>query len=325
MDVDGPSALRLLLALGWLLAAALVTLVVIRVLGIERGTLLALLVGALPLSLLPAYGIVVLGALLRRRLLAATGGVLILAHLLVIAPTVGAADLPAQAAGAPRLRVVTANLYVRNPTPELAGRALRALRPDVLVVPELDARGLAGLQASGLLDDLPFAVTQSGGQPETVGLFSRLPLRDIDIRSAAGRRLPRATVTVAGTDVRLLAAHPLPPILVYEPLWRRSLRDLAAEARALELPAVVAGDLNADRDHALFRALLAAGLRDAHDERGRGLARTWPASFPVLQLDHVLVRDRAGVRLAVLDVAEAEVPGSDHQAVVADLAVLAAQ
>jgi endonuclease/exonuclease/phosphatase family metal-dependent hydrolase len=45
----------------------------------------------------------------------------------------------------------------------------------------------------------------------------------------------------------------------------------------------------------------------------------------VLQLDHVLVRDRAGVRLAVIDVAEAEVPGSDHKAVVADLAVLAAQ
>ncbi|MDQ3610340.1 MAG: endonuclease/exonuclease/phosphatase family protein [Actinomycetota bacterium] len=316
---------QLLLALSWLLAAALVTLVVIRVLGIERGTLLALLIGALPLSLLPAYGIVILGAPLRRRLLSATGGVLILAHLLVIAPTVGAADLPAQAASAPRLRVVTANLYVRNPTPELAGRALRALRPDVLVVPELDVQGLAGLQASGLLDDLPFAVTQSDGQPETVGLFSRLPLRDIEIRSAAGRRLPRATVTVAGTEVRLLAAHPLPPILIYEPLWRRSLRDLAAEARALELPAVVAGDLNADRDHALFRALLDTGLRDAHDERGRGLARTWPASFPVLQLDHVLVRDRAGVRLAVLEVAEAEVPGSDHLAVVADLAILSAQ
>jgi endonuclease/exonuclease/phosphatase (EEP) superfamily protein YafD len=295
------------------------------VLGIERGTLLALLVGALPLSLLPAYGIMLLGALLRRRLLAATGGALVVAHLLVIAPALGAADLPAQAEGAPRLRVVTVNLYVRNPTPELAGRALRALRPDVLVVPELDARGLAGLRASGLLDDLPFAVTQSDGQPETVGLFSRLPLRDIEIRAAGGRRLPRATVSVAGTDVRLLAAHPLPPISVYEPLWRRSLRDLAAEARALELPAVVAGDLNADRDHSLFRALLETGLRDAHDERGRGLARTWPASFPVLQLDHVLVRDRAGVALVVVDVAEAEVPGSDHKAVVADVSVLAAQ
>ncbi|MBW3640325.1 MAG: endonuclease/exonuclease/phosphatase family protein [Actinobacteria bacterium] len=285
--------------------------------------MLVLLVGALPLTLLPAYGVVVVGALLRRRLLATVGGALVLAHLLIIAPALGAADR--HAAGAPELRVVTANLYVRNPTPELAGRALRALRPDVLVVPELDARGLAGLRASGLLADLPFAVTQSSDRAETVGLFSRLPLRDIDIRSAAGRRLPRATVSVSGTDVRLLAAHPLPPISVWEPLWRRSLRDLAAESRALELPAVVAGDLNADRDHALFRALLDTGLRDAHDERGRGLARTWPASFPVLQLDHVLVRDRAGVQLVVLDVAEAEVPGSDHQAVVADLAVLPAQ
>lgn len=314
----------MLLAFSWLLAAALVTVVSIRLLGIERGTVLALLVGALPLTLLPAYGVMLLGALLRRRLLAATGGALVVAHLLVIAPALGAAELPAQLTGAPRLRVVTANLYILNPTPELAGRGLRALRPDVLVVPELDARGLAGLRASGLLDDLPFAVMQSDGQPETVGLFSRLPLRDIKIRAAGGRRLPRATVSVAGTDVRLLVAHPLPPISVYEPLWRRSLHDLAAEARLLELPAVVAGDLNADRDHALFRALLETGLRDAHDERGRGLARTWPASFPVLHLDHVLVRDRAGVALVVVDVAEADVPGSDHKAVVADLAVLPA-
>ena len=85
---------------------------------------------------------------------------------------------------------------------------------------------------------------------------------------------------------------------------------------------VVAGDLNADRDHALFRRLLATGLQDAHDVRGRGLARTWPASFPILHLDHVLVRDGAGTRLVVLKVDEADLPGSDHKAVVADLAVL---
>ena len=84
----------------------------------------------------------------------------------------------------------------------------------------------------------------------------------------------------------------------------------------------MAGDLNADRDHAAFRDLLATGLRDAHDERGRGLARTWPERFPLLHLDHVLVRDGAGAGIAVLDVREVEVPGSDHLAVVADLAVL---
>lgn len=86
---------------------------------------------------------------------------------------------------------------------------------------------------------------------------------------------------------------------------------------------VVAGDLNADRDHAAFRRLLDAGLRDAHDERGQGLARTWPAGLPVLHLDHVLVRDAGEVHLVPLEVREVDVPGSDHRAVVADLAVLA--
>ena len=59
--------------------------------------------------------------------------------------------LPAQAASAPRLRVVVSNLFVLNPDPSEAGRALRRLDADVVVVPELDARGLAGLRRSGLL------------------------------------------------------------------------------------------------------------------------------------------------------------------------------
>ena len=240
----------------------------------------------------------------------------------MVAPAVGAADLPDGAADAPRLRVVTANLYVLNPSFAAAGRSLRGLRPDVLVVPELSADGLAGLRASGLLADLPHSVVELDGRAETVGLFSRLPLADVTTRASAARALPRATVRVDGLAVRVLAAHPLPPLSVFQRLWRASLADLVREAGQVDLPLVVAGDLNADRDHAPFRDLLATGLRDAHDERGRGLARTWPASLPLLHLDHVLVRDGAGGRLAVVDVREAQVAGSDHLAVVADVAVL---
>jgi endonuclease/exonuclease/phosphatase (EEP) superfamily protein YafD len=306
----------LLLALARLVALALAALVVVRLLGLERGSVLALLVGALPLTLLPAYGVLTVGAALRRPLLAGAGALLVLAHLLVVAPTLGADELPEGALEAPRLRVVTANLYVRNPDPRRAGQALVALRPDVLVVPELSAEGLEGLRAAGLLDALPHSVTRLGTREETVGLFSRLPLRDVTTRSSAGRELPRATVRVGGVDVRLLTAHPLPPLSVFQPLWRASLADLAREARGVDLPLVVAGDLNADRDHAAFRDLLDTGLRDAHDAVGRGLARTFPASLPVLHLDHVLVRG-----LVALEVREATVPGSDHKAVVADLAV----
>jgi len=43
--------------------------------------------------------------------------------------------------------------------------------------------------------------------------------------------------------------------------------------------------------------------------------------MPVLQLDHVLVRDGAGGRLTPLAVREVRVPGSDHLGVLADVAV----
>lgn len=298
-------------------------LVAVRAVGGEDGTVLALLVGALPLTLLPAYALLVLGALVRRRALVVVSAALVLAHLLVVAPALGAASLPAGVEDAPRLRVVVANLYVLNPDPARAGRALRALRPDVLVVPELDADGLAGLRAAGLLEDLPHTITQAESRDETVGLFSRLPLRGTSTRPVGGRALPRATVDVGGVAVRLLAVHPLPPISVFEGLWRAALLDLLGEVQDLDGPAVVAGDFNADRDHAPFRRLLGEGrLRDAHDERGRGLARTFPAYAPVLHLDHVLVRDGADAQVVVRAVREFAIPGSDHLGVVADLAVL---
>jgi endonuclease/exonuclease/phosphatase family metal-dependent hydrolase len=310
------------LVLAWSVAVALAVLLALRALGAERGTMLALLIGALPVTLLPAYVLLALAAAWRRRLLAAVAFALVVGHLLVVAPTVGAAELPPQAAQAPRLRVVVSNLYVLNPDPEEAGRALRALDPDVVVVPELDGRGLAGLRSSGLLDDLPHLVAELGTRQETVGLLSRLPLEDVSTRSAGGRELPRATISVGGTDVRVLAVHPLPPLSVFELLWRQSLWDLAREVEETELPMVVLGDFNADRDHAAFRPLLDAGLRDAHDQRGRGLVRTWPARSPVLHLDHVLVGDGAGERIVVREVSELRLPGSDHLTVVADLAVL---
>ena len=308
--------------LAWTVAVGLAVLVGVRALGAERGTAMALLVGALPLTLLPAYALLALGALWRRRLLTVVALGLVGAHVLVLAPCLGAVPVPASAAGAPQLRVVVSNLYVLNPDPAEAGRALRRLDADVVVVPELDARGLRGLRRSGLLADLPHVVAELGHREETVGLLSRLPLEEVSTRPVGGRELPRATVDVDGTPVRLLAEHTLPPLSVFEQLWRTAFADLADEVRAVEQPAVVLGDFNADRDHAPFRELLRTGLRDAHDERGRGLTRTFPAWLPVLHLDHVLVRDGAGQRLVVRDVREVELPGSDHRTVIADLAVL---
>lgn len=302
----------------WLVVLA--TVVVVRLAGVEDGTVLVLLVGSLPLALLPAYPLALAFVVTRRWGTAAVAAAVATAHLLLVLPSLDAAPRPV---GGTALRVVSANLYVLSQQQRAAGEVLRDLRPDVLVVTELDAEGLAGLRAGGALDGLPHELVRFDGRSETVGLFSRFPLTDQAVRRTGGRALPRATVVVGGQPLRLLAEHPLPPVGPLQGQWRTALTDLRRELQATGLPVVVAGDLNADRDHLLLRRILDDGARDVHDERGRGLVRTWPASFPLLDLDHVLVRDGQDARLGVADVAEAAVPGSDHLAVVADLRLLA--
>ncbi len=305
-----------------LVAVALLALVVVRLSGWSSGRYLAALLVALPLSLLPSYALLLVAVLRRDRWLGAGAAALVLAHVLVVLPGLGAADLPAGARDAPRLRVVAANAFKANPRPGELAEALRALHPDVLVVGELTPRGLAALQDAGVLADLPRSTVR--GRPGDVEVFSRLPVRDPTWTEAVpGMPQPGVVVTVGGVDVRVHGTHPYPPIGSWQDDQRATLAALARDVRADPLPQVVAGDLNADRDLPPFRDLLRAGLRDAAEERGRGLSRTWPQRLPVLALDHVLVRDGTGGRLAVLDQREASLPGSDHRAVVADLAVLA--
>jgi endonuclease/exonuclease/phosphatase (EEP) superfamily protein YafD len=313
---------RLVRAAAWAVAAVLLVVLAGRLTGAGSGRLWALALGALPLTLLPAYAVALVAVLQRRRLLGLVAAVLVVGHVLVVAPALGAADVPGAARQAPRLRVVAANVFFGNLRGREAGAALRALHPDVLVLSELRPLNLPGLRESGLFTDLPYT-TMDGGPLRDVEVFSRLPLRDMAHRDAVpDLPQPRAVVEVAGTEVRIAGEHTLPPTGTWEDEWRGSLGDLAREMRVETLPVVAIGDLNATRDHAPLREVLGTGMRDAADERGRGLARTWPQRLPVLTLDHVLVRDGRGGRLVVLDSREAALPGSDHLAVLADLAVL---
>ena len=89
-------------------------------------------------------------------------------------------------------------------------------------------------------------------------------------------------------------------------------------------PDLVVGDFNATADHAPMRALADAGYRDVGELANQGWQPTWPTrgvfdllGLPLAQIDHVLVGDR----LAALDLGTVAVPGSDHRAVVATVAL----
>jgi endonuclease/exonuclease/phosphatase (EEP) superfamily protein YafD len=148
-----------------------------------------------------------------------------------------------------------------------------------------------------------------------VALFSRFPLRRTSIPTF-GQDGVAATVEVDRLDLRVLNVHTVG--LPDQAAWRESFADLERYLDEQPFPLIAAGDFNATLWHRPRRDLLAGPLRDAHVDRGRALARSWPNQKPgppFALLDHVLVTPM----IRVDDIAERTLPGSDHRAVIADL------
>lgn len=160
-----------------------------------------------------------------------------------------------------------------------------------------------------------------GGPAYGVGLLSRHPLTD-----AARTVLPAADFTPQGgsagadNEPRVMLHAALPTIagevgitathLSWLPwkAWRQA-RQVTELAAARPGPAVVAGDLN------LPRAGVRAALRDT-GWHVAGAGATFPGRYPVVQLDHVLVR---GAHLIDMEIGAAY--PSDHCVLSAAVAV----
>jgi endonuclease/exonuclease/phosphatase (EEP) superfamily protein YafD len=215
-----------------------------------------------------------------------------------------------------RFRLVAANALKVNRRPVAWAAAALDLDPDILCVAELTPSIAGALAADGRRPP-HFCVEvhrDSGG----TGLYSRLPLEGSRIVDAGGYALPVAFVPDLGVTVG--AVHAVAPSNRSKgPRWRASFDAVAELAASVPGPLVFAGDWNATAAHGPLRELLAPGgrLRDAHTAAGRRFARTWPSRTPIALLDRVLLSSD----VAVESITEHRLPGSDHRAVLAELAV----
>ncbi|MFJ4668607.1 endonuclease/exonuclease/phosphatase family protein [Kitasatospora purpeofusca] len=306
---------------GWAVSVLSAALVAVRVGGWDDGTPLALAVVLLPYAALG--GVLALGVLLALRSwwAAAVAGVLVAVQLFWLVPRLVPDGGAAPAADAPRLRVATSNAWVGQADAAEIVRLVREQRVDVLAMEELGPGAVAGLDRAGIAEVLPHRELRPG---RDTAIYSRLPLTPLDdSASEAAREQIAAEVTVGGRTVRLTAVH------TYYPLgdsgrWSEDFDGLRAAVSGATRNAVLLGDFNATLDHSPMRALLDTGLADTHAELGRGVAPTWPESdtyfsalWPVIQIDHVL----HGEALRAVSVTEHRVRGTDHRAVVAELAV----
>jgi endonuclease/exonuclease/phosphatase (EEP) superfamily protein YafD len=104
--------------------------------------------------------------------------------------------------------------------------------------------------------------------------------------------------------------------------WQRDMSGFKSELPKITKgsPAIVGGDFNATTDEVQFRNLLDAGFSDAVDQSGAGYTPTYPADRwfgPLIGIDHVLTRNGP----VATDVHSVEIPGTDHRALVATIAV----
>jgi vancomycin resistance protein VanJ len=149
----------------------------------------------------------------------------------------------------------------------------------------------------------------------TVGLWSRLPLSDtrpVDIQMDAGplaatkpvdvkmtyNRALRATVATGQGPLAVYVAHLGSARVNPRAGFFTDHRDRNAQALAEAIAAeqntrvVLLADLNGTVDDRAFDGITSQ-LRSAQDAAGDGFGFSWPAGFPVVRIDQILVR---GVR-----------------------------
>lgn len=310
------------MVLGWAIALPLAAVALLRVVAHDRWVV-SIWADAFTFWIyLPAYAVALAAAYFRQwRLLPVAAAVATL-HLTWVLPDYrDAVAIPPEAWNAPRLRVFSANLKFDNPDfgPIMAEAA--AFNPDVLLLQEFTPGAEAALQEAGLDRLLPYHVSDPSARSRGTAIYSRFPMQG-ETWMVAGIQMTRATIERDGVALRVYNVHPVSPSSGSNAeLWADEMAALVDALRHEAGRVVVAGDFNTTQHHVWYSRLIALGLRDAHVERGRGNATTWPNHtrlLPEIRIDQVLV----GGPVTPLAIGEGRGAGSDHRPMLFEVALL---
>lgn len=334
-----PTLRRAASAVAYLLLAGACVFVAARLQGGRPPVPWPQLAAFTPFGLLPALAALAIAALARRRVPLLLAGALVLFFLCLATP-LGAPSggFPRERAGAGghgekaggsgpgegALTVMTVNVHEGQGDCGQVVGAVRRHRVDVLSVQELTQATVDRLSEQGIGRELPYRHIRPGRVAEGTGLWSRFPVAPLDDVPGTLHVNPRATVRISpGFTVTVTAVHPISPRPGTVELWHRDLQIIGGAVAKTRGPQIVAGDFNATRDHASFRAILRHGLRDAAD--GGGIIHrpgwTWPTDhgpLPLVRVDHILVTPRD---FKPTDTRLHAIRGTDHRAVLVRLSV----
>ncbi|WEV64950.1 endonuclease/exonuclease/phosphatase family protein [Bifidobacterium sp. ESL0732] len=222
-------------------------------------------------------------------------------------------------------RVMTANVYKGQASAKAVVETVSNQRVEVLALQETTKSFIRALKEEGINDYLPYSQVSSSDGKYGNALFSATPLdspADDDVDSSASF-MPGGTVSFGNgkAPIRFVSVHTTSPKPGYWNKWRTSLDDVAAMRSHKDNRYVLMGDFNATTDHTPFRNILGSRFHDAAQSSASGFVFTWPADKPGVPkftgIDHIVL-DQG---IVAGQVATVPIPGSDHAALLATIAV----
>jgi endonuclease/exonuclease/phosphatase (EEP) superfamily protein YafD len=277
---------------------------------------------------LPAYVCLAWAAWQRRWMLTLVSFAVVSCHLVWMAPDFvrdRRFDLPPElaakaAADSPRVRIFFANVLQTNREFDAMLQEIAAADPDVIVFAEWGWAWNRAFKASPLAAVYVHGVSVTRPHFAMVNIFSKLPVVDEVQNWVTGRLVRSVDIQLGSERLRVVGLHAHRPLYApnydYAAYWKQMIPLLATEPR----PLLVIGDFNATQHSLVYRQLRAAGLRSAHDDRGRGFAATWPngtAWLPPIRIDQAFLSAEVECERIV----EGRGLGSDHKPLIVDVRI----
>lgn len=197
---------------------------------------------------------------------------------------------------APRLRMLSFNVYKDNSNPDAIGSMVRSVNPDVVLLVEAEGR-LEGKAIEQLAPDYPFRFTRRDAREYiSLALFSKYPFKmeQRPLTRGSEQKVFYAEIDFRGQPVQFYGVHPISPKNLDRTITRNiQLRKLAAHIMTQanpDLPLIVAGDFNT--------APWQNGMRDfqrvthlVNTDNFGNITLTWPTWLPPVfgvPIDHIL-------------------------------------
>ena len=296
----------------WLAVLPLSAWALVRALGLDGDSKLALVIAFTPYAAIAALLLLGLCVALRNWAASlATASVCAVLAIAVLPRALGGGEEAPPAAA--RLTVLSANVYHGKADPKALLALVDRLQPDVLSVQELNRSLAVKLQRLGIARRLPESIVFVRPDVTGAGLYARHPLTRLPDPGGFDSRMLRARIEMpGGGQVRVIDVHPFTPEGDHINAWADELSALPSAGRGS--PWLLIGDFNATLDHSELRDVLDRGYRDAGGVTGSGLVPTWPNNRsypPLITIDHVL----ADQRLGVSEYGVEDLPSTDHRAI----------